>query len=85
MARIKPTAHVIRLMNISKQMIPLQVRPPQGDFYLHEQQVRINPGATVMLPKNHLRSDQLQNLQSRRMIRVIYDSEAVAEQATSTS
>lgn len=61
---------------MSKQVIPLQVKPPQGDFFLHEQQVWLRPGKNVLLPKDNLIQDQIRNLQASRMVKVIYDSEA---------
>lgn len=72
----KKRTAVIRIYNSSNQMIPLQVRTPGGDFYTSEQQVRVSPGKDVLLPKNHLMSEQIENLQKRGMIKVIYDSEA---------
>jgi len=66
---------VVRIYNRSKQMIPLQLRTPGSDFFTNEQQVRIDPGKDVVLPKSHLRMEQVENLQKRRMIQVIYDSE----------
>ena len=71
---------VVRLYNRSKQTIPLQVKPPGGDFFLHEQAVQRRPGKTVKLPKNYINVAQVENLQRRRQIQVIYDSEAVAAQ-----
>jgi hypothetical protein len=59
-------------------MVPLQVRTPGGDFYLHEQQVRLAPGSTVSLPKDHLMADQLKNLAAKRIIKVLFDGEATA-------
>lgn len=72
---IKKKSHVVRIYNNSKQMIPLQVRAPGGDFFTSEQQVRIMPGKDVLLPKTHLRVDQIENLQKKGMVRVVYDSE----------
>lgn len=72
---------MLRIYNCSKQLIPLQVRPPGGDFYTSEQQVRLAPGGDVLLPKTHLRQEQIENLQKRRMIRILYDSESEAEEA----
>ena len=66
---------VVRIYNCSKQMIPLQLRSPKGDFFLHEQVVQLGPGKTVKLPKSHINDAQIQNLQKRRQIQVIYDSE----------
>lgn len=71
----KKNTEVIRLFNCSRQLLKLQVRPPGGDFYLHEQQVSLRPGQTVLLPKDHLIQDQVSNLQSRGMLKVIFDSE----------
>lgn len=72
-------SHVIRIYNSSKQLISLQVRSPNGDFYTSEQQVRIIPNQSVVLPKSHVRQDQIDNLQKRGMIRVVYDSEAALD------
>lgn len=71
---------MVRLYNCSKQMIPLQVRTPGTDFFSNEQQIRLDPGKDVMLPKSYLREDQIENLRRRRMIQVNYDSDTVAAQ-----
>lgn len=78
MARSTKRVEVIRVYNRSKQSIPLQVRPPHGDFYLHEQQVYIVPGKSVMLPKDHVLMAQIANLQGRGMLKVTFDSETQA-------
>ncbi len=75
----KARSAMVRLYNCSKQMIPLQVRAPGSDFFSNEQQVRLEPGKDVMLPKSYLRTDQIDNLRKRRMIQVNYDSEAVVK------
>ena len=72
----KAKSATMKIYNNSKQMIPLQVRAPGGDFYTSEHQIRIGPGQTVDLIKSHLNLDQIENLQRRRMIKVIFDSEA---------
>ena len=64
-------SEMIRLYNSSKQMIPIQVRVPGGDFYRSEHQVRLNPGNDVQLPKSHLRADQIENLQRRGMLKIL--------------
>lgn len=66
---------VIRVYNRSRQTLPLQVKPPGGDFYLHEQQIHLQPGKSVMVPKDHLRMDQVMNLAARGILKVTYDSE----------
>lgn len=73
----KKKTHTIRIHNTSKQMIPLQVKPPAGDFYLHEQQVRLYPNKDVVLPKDHVLEEQITNLKAKAMIKVSYDSEGV--------
>ncbi len=71
----KQKSHVVRIYNNSKQMIPIQLSAPGGDFYTSEQQVRLVPKADVQLPKSHLRMEQIENLQKKGLIRVVYDSE----------
>lgn len=63
---------MIRIYNSGKQVIPLQVKPPKGDFFLHEQQVRIMPGKSVLLPKDHVLMDQVKNLSARGMLKVTH-------------
>ena len=65
---------MVRVFNSCKQMIPLQMRPPGTSFYRYEQQIRLNPGQHALLPLDHLREDQLENLQKRGFIKIIYDS-----------
>ena len=71
----KEAGHVVQIYNCSGQMIPIVVRPPGGDFYLHEQTVYLRPGKTVRLPKSFLNDPQVANLQAKRMIRILHDSE----------
>lgn len=72
----KQKTATMRLYNASKQSLRLQVRPPGGDFFTSEQQVTLNPGQQVTLIKSHVNIDQIQNLQKRGMLRVVFDSEA---------
>lgn len=76
--RTKESSHVVQIYNCSRQMIPIVVRPPDGDFYLHEQTVYLRPGKTVRLPKSFLNDPQITNLSAKRMIRILHDSEKVA-------
>lgn len=71
---------VVQIYNRSKQTIPLQAKPPSGDFFLHEQAVQLGPGKTVKLPKSYINEAQIENLQRRRQIQVIFDSEVAAAQ-----
>lgn len=72
-------SHVVRIYNASKQLIQLQVRAPGGDFFTNESQVRIKPGQDALLPKSHLRADQIENLTKKGFIKVLHDSEVVAD------
>jgi len=71
---------VVRVYNRSKQTIPLQVKPPGGDFFLHEQAVQLRPGKSVKLPKSYVNEPQIENLRRRRQIQVLFDSETQAAQ-----
>lgn len=64
-----------RILNVSQQVIALQVKQPNGDFFIHEQQVRLNPGGHALLPKSHLNESQVENLKRSGMIKVTFDSE----------
>lgn len=75
----KQKSHVIRVYNCSRQLISLQVRTPGSDFYTNEQQVRIASNRDALLPKSHLRMEQINNLKARGLIKVVYDSEVQAE------
>ena len=63
-----------RVLNVSKQLICLQVKPPGGDFFIHEQQVRLNPGQHALLPKAHLNQEQVNNLKRSGVIKITFDS-----------
>jgi len=67
--------NTIKVYNTSGQLIRLQLRPPGGEFYSTEQQVGISPGQVVSLPKSHVLKEQIENLQRRQMLQVLYDSE----------
>lgn len=72
---IKEHNYVVQIYNCSKQMVPISVRPPAGDFFLHEQTIYLNPGKTVRLPKSFLNESQISNLTSKRIIKILHDSE----------
>jgi hypothetical protein len=74
----RETNFVVQIYNSSRQMIPISVRPPGGDFFLHEQTIYLRPGKTVRLPKSFLNDSQVSNLTTKRMIRILHDSEKSA-------
>jgi len=59
----------VMITNTCRQMIPLQVKPPKGDFYYEEHQIRLNPGQSVTLPTRYLNLSQIENCKSRGNIR----------------
>jgi hypothetical protein len=78
-SHIKETSFVVQIYNSSKQMIPIAVKPPGGDFFLHEQTIYLKPGKTVRLPKSFLNESQISNLTTRRMIKILHDSEKTSD------
>lgn len=79
----KQKTPVIRIYNNSNQLIQLQLRSPGGDFFTSETQVRINPGKDVLVPKSHIREDQVSNLAKRGLIKIVHDSEIIDEHENS--
>lgn len=74
------TAAVLRLYNNSKQVLNIQVRAPNSDFYRNESQIRLMPMKDVTLPKSHVNKEQIQNLVARRLLKITYDSDAIENQ-----
>lgn len=64
----------IRLENRSKQQIGVQVKPPNGDFFVEEHQIRLSPagkkGSTTVLPKAYLNWAQIENCRGRGFLSV---------------
>lgn len=65
----------VRIYNRSKQMLPIQVFPKNGDFYLHSQNIYLKPGKYTTLPKSYLNMNQINNLQANRMLQITHDSD----------
>ena len=61
----------VRIYNISDQMIPLQVKPPNGNFFTSEQQIRLAPNDHIELPKEYLLSDQIKNLKNKGFLKIL--------------
>ena len=78
-------SRVVRIYNCSKQMIGVQVKPPGADFYTSEAQVRLAPGQDTLLPYSHLRWEQIENLQQRGMLKILYDSREADDRAATIS
>ena len=76
---VKDDGHTVMIYNRGRQVIPLQVKPPGGDFFLHEQTIHLHPGKHVRLPKSYTNANQIRNLQAKRQIQLIGDTEEQAE------
>jgi hypothetical protein len=78
----KTKSAVVRIYNKSNQTIPIQLCPPDGDFFLHQQCVYVRAKQTVTVPKSYLNEDQIKNLQMRRELQILFDSDDAAERKT---
>lgn len=65
------SSKTVSVYNCSRQTIPVQVGTKDGDFYLTQQQIHLQPGKVVDLPRTHVLEEQLTNLQARGLVRVI--------------
>lgn len=63
-------AKTVTITNISKQMIPLDTCPPDGDFYQDTRQINLRSGKSIEIPMSHCRKAQIENLQSRGMLKI---------------
>jgi hypothetical protein len=76
----KSSTAVLRLMNIGKQTIPLEVKPEGGDFYRDRSNVYLHPKKVVDLPKSYLNMKQIENLQKKRHLKIVRDEEKVEKE-----
>lgn len=60
-----------QIRNRSRQLISIQVRPPNGDFFYEEQQIRLSPGKSTVLPKKFVNQVQIENLKASGQIAVV--------------
>jgi len=65
------TTSNIHITNRTRQCIPIQVKPPNGDFFYEEQQFRLMPGKSLKVPRNFLNWSQIKNCQGRGDIAVV--------------
>lgn len=64
-------SNIIRIINTSKQMIPLQVSTVGGDFFKDQQQIHLYPSKDIQLDEKYLVSEQVNNLKERGLLKVI--------------
>lgn len=80
-AEKKPKAGRIRILNISKQLIKINLKPPNRkvDWFIGTQDIDIRPGKTATLTKDRVQIHQVERLCKQGHIQVIYDSDRVEE------
>ena len=61
----------VRIINVSNQLISVQVSAVNGDFYKDQQQIQLAPGKNVQLDEKYLVSEQVNNLRERGLLKVI--------------
>jgi hypothetical protein len=72
----------VRILNISKQVIPIHLRPPSGvDFYVGAEDVRLYPGKSKMFKKHRLWLPQVDRLKKQQKVQVVYDSDVAEKKA----
>jgi len=62
---------LVRIINVSNQLIPIQVSAVNGDFYKDQQQIQLAPGKNVQLDEKYLVSEQVNNLRERGLLKVV--------------
>lgn len=62
---------LIRIINISRQTIPIQVSAVNGDFYKDQQQIQLAAGKDIQLDEKYLVSEQVNNLKERGLLKVV--------------
>lgn len=69
-------SRVVRVTNVSKQRVPIQLRPPLDDsgkridFFIGERTIYLSPSESDNFPEDQLMSEQIKNLSKKGMIRV---------------
>lgn len=71
---VKQSGGFVTIYNNSNQMIPIQAKPPGGDFFLEEQVVYLHPGKSAIVSRDFVRTEQLHNLQLKGKVRVVENS-----------
>lgn len=59
---------VVRITNVSDQVISIMAQIPNGDFYTATQQLNIFPGKSVTVFNDHLLEHQIANLKARSLL-----------------
>ena len=64
----------ITIQNKTKQQVSIQVKPPNGDFFIEERQIRLSPvgkkGSIYVIAKNFLNLSQIQNYKAKGIVSI---------------
>jgi hypothetical protein len=77
----------IVVMNVSKQIVPIHLRPPyidnnkRADFFVGAQDLRLRPGQQFRIKKNRCWMGQIERLSKQRCIAVIADTQKTARKS----
>lgn len=69
---MKQTEQDVVIANRSKQLIVIEACPPNGDFYLHRQNIYLRPNKSMTIGESYINENQIRNLQARGQISVTY-------------
>jgi hypothetical protein len=58
------------ITNKQKQSIPINVSPPNGDFFAEQKQYWLHKNKSVTLPKRYLNMSQINNLKAKGVLSV---------------
>lgn len=62
---------LLRICNVSNQMVSLQVSSLGKDFYKNQQQIHLQKNKDIQIEDKYLVMDQIQNLKQRGLLRIV--------------
>jgi len=61
----------VRIINVSRQMIPIQLTAEGEDFFRGQQQIQLHAGQDVLVDEKYLIKGQTENLAQRGLLKLI--------------
>lgn len=65
----------IRIINQSRQMIPIQLTAEGEDFFRGQQQIQLMSGKDILIDEKYLINGQVENLRQRGLLKLIKQNE----------
>ncbi len=62
---------LLRICNVSNQMVSLQVSAAGRDFYRDQQQIHLQRNKDIQIESKYLVTDQIENLRQRGILKII--------------